>query len=320
MHVAWNRRTTVFSHSFGESGAGLASVLRLVRPKRSSMALPPFDEGRALAAEYQKKVAAFLRSRTVAILRQTAEGEVRIGTGTLVTIRNRLFISTAGHNLAEDERRFYNVGDEPGAQSFQELSILRPAASTPDVGCIEIEANALPASGGSLSLGQLDLRPALAEVDGAVVAGFPGKLVGLDPRGQAINRLTLLTVGARVPLPNKTVTATAQELGLTPLGYKEEVFDVSSLPATAPDPSGISGGGVWTPGAHVPEEWDPATHARLVGIEVSWLKEERVLFFEPIRRWLELVDQGAPDLHLSELVDWSAADEPLPKSGRLQPR
>ncbi len=66
-------------------------------------------------------------------------------------------------------------------------------------------------------------------------------------------------------------------------------------PFALPDPSGMSGGGLWDQGFETQLIWKPEG-ASLMGIQSAWHPKERYVRAVQIIHWLRLVHQHYPDL------------------------
>lgn len=205
-----------------------------------------------------------------------------IGTGLLLAISQTRFLLTVGHVLDEMLKcssavPFYNhllpvVGEPTRTRT---PGTITPAKDCFDVGFIRL--------GGPWDSSELSAFLGLAEVT-ISLALFPREafsIIGYPATKQRHSCPdTNLLRSCAYPLATIGRPASSYEtLGYEPkinllLGFdKQKVWGEGGL-QTAPDPYGMSGGGVWYFGKRLAEA---STPPRLGGIGIGWLRKDKVL-------------------------------------------
>jgi hypothetical protein len=134
----------------------------------------------------------------------------------------------------------------------------------------------------------------IGEEDGLLLCGFPGELTNkyVDEAGKRIElgfRSVCYGTGLHDPPPDKR--------GRYRVYWTDSTTDDGGI-VSMPDPSGISGGGLWR-FRRVPkgELWSAQASGRLIGINEAWNQRDTE-FVTPVRAWREWLSQALADLDL----------------------
>lgn len=245
-----------------------------------------------------------LYARSVALMLFTngPDNYPEIGSGTCIKIGDRHFIATVAHNL-NGLTQFHEVGIAAlgvvGKFSKQTPKIVRwgrrgDGIKDPlDIAWLEI----LPAAVEPWSklwdrvfvtLDRVSLEP--VRVGSHVhVLGQPSEDVKPDKlQGETLLAMTPLTYLARVIEPPAGHVTGDMFLEYPPAA------NVPGGTKRLPKAPGLSGSGMWTINDATDSFWSP-DHARLVGIEHCWMKDE-YLRGNPMREWLQMVREDIPEL------------------------
>lgn len=243
-----------------------------------------------------------------------------LGSGTLVSIGPRTFVSTAGHVLPGTiDGRLFLLGKHPRKFADGMPAYLNHAAvhnSKVDVGFVEIDrSTVLPLLGkeslplsliGDLGAGDPKMMTAMT--------GFPGHTVGdpvttgkVVPQYWGVNNVPI----APVDYPTKVDPVPS---GASPPDPDKDVFldyvagDIRDLltytPAGLPKVHGMSGGGYYNWGTFPKDGlWSPGS-MRLYAIQSSWCDRPTNPYVRAtqIVYWLKLVADNYPDLRTDLLA------------------
>lgn len=264
---------------------------------------------------------------TIPILAAKDDRIVPVGTGVLLKIGTKHFVLTAAHVLDLNiEHHFLfalapvKKGDLP-IPLAGEVVLWRsdfpegvdPKASDArdddkfDVGFIELSQEIVDQLGSPrrfASLGEIDVSATLHQGCYAF-AGYPYKIstVDLETRSLSVNLMHYLT-----ELRDPPVDETNLRLVLK---FRKQNTDQHGNEVEAPDPSGISGCGIWRLSIIQPFDRWTTDQVKLVAIQHSWSKSDSVVYASPIRFLMQAIYRRYPDirkimdLHLGqETVGW----------------
>ena len=236
-------------------------------------------------SEAQEAIQAYVSARTVAVTIGD-DNRLDIGSATCVQLGGRFFLATAAHNLVDgSEIRVF----APKAQArFPVIGRSHPPRNStdPDVGWLEL-------SPGIVQEGRLQFLSA-AELHTDVphrplpllVQGYPAAEANVVRKLPL--RVELLSMGLG------TDWLRTEPNGSLVLEYPPQSPEDTGL--ELPNPSGVSGGGVWLVSPFEPQQIWFAESFSLVGIVTAWSNSGKELFAAPIKPWLELIASDFPEL------------------------
>jgi hypothetical protein len=265
---------------------------------------PPFDE------QVTRALQAFMVSVTIPILYDhETQGTNQVGTGTLFTADNRLFLVTAAHlfdglDPEHDQDRFGRFAI-PSRHTTQlwglgPYKLLRPKQTEFDVAVLELQESATieraKASWRILALA----NTAVAAPSGLfILCGFPFVRQRRIDDTITGDRMTVFT--ARIPIPQNATPPVHPALDLF-FAYDAEAIDaVTKAPIEALPLEGCSGASIWQyeePKANA--LWSPERCLKIVGVQSAYRKDQ---YFRA-KSWaavLEILRQS--DERLSAIVN-----------------
>lgn len=224
------------------------------------------------------------------------------GTGTLIAIAKRVFIATAGHVIpAKPNKRLFVATKEGKRPADGMVAFSRYASLTrPDVGYLEIDApvalpflkkNACPLDRiADYGMGRTR-RPALLLGVSSSESGVEGeRSVRLGVVGYECDPLSPTEIKTKCPDPPCDETVDV----FLDYEFSDCRRNDTYEQIEAPDPSGMSGGGVWDQGFDG-EIWHP-DKAKLFAIQSLRAPDNRYLRATQIIHWLRLVYRDYRDL------------------------
>jgi hypothetical protein len=224
-----------------------------------------------------------------------------IASATLLMVGSHLFAATAAHCIRETHltkiRVAYRELDHSAHFRFIRKGMLGGSTDNPlDVGYLEIDPSVteeVPVE--FLKLDNLALEHQ-AEGSLAFLFGFPAELVPLDEaqertfRFRSLGLLTLVATDDSIPdFVNSEVEMVLIYPGQVTLGDQLQLQRI-------PDPAGISGGSMWIYDPNLANPLVGVHNARLVGIQKSWFKPNRIAIGNKVINLLRLIARDYPDL------------------------
>ena len=246
-------------------------------------------------------------ARTHGLFLRHKDGREEIASAVAVRIGSRFFLATAGH-VTESETEI-EVIRKPREQRVSDFVRRCGVNGDLDVGLLEVthdQASTLGLfQGGDEIFCHLDLHAG----NHVIVAGFPaadcssvvpGLMVSV-PRSTFAETVPLgdwPSNVVRAPDPDRDILISYPEEGRLQAITPESPFSAQKalLRPTAP-PGGLSGGGVWLVAYRkIKPSGLLYPSSRLVGFQVAWYEDLRVLLAVSARKWLEFVQEHYPDL------------------------
>ena len=243
----------------------------------------------------------YLSRRSIALVLKTADGKPGIGSSTCVRIGSHHLLATAAHNIKDLD----DAGIDLRAASELSRSRLpfvarscgpgRPAPPT-DVAWIEIDQQtAMQNRLKFIELQDLKVVPGQTREHPFIIQGYPWASVQGDRAH-----------GSQLDLESTMALTMAAQPERLPRVLKEFEFaveypprDEEDVPMDAPEPHGVSGGGVWRQSRHDEQIiWSPE-RVWLVGINTLWFRQSRILYCTRIEAWLHLVAADFPDTEVA---------------------
>jgi hypothetical protein len=231
--------------------------------------------------------------------------------GTLVQIGKRVFVATASHcvTMPASSTRYWILPDAPQHASERATIIVAAWKTTgdrPDVGVLELDAASLVpyTSKTPCLLDRLRIE-GLGRADRICsLVGTPGQYVQQENigAGKGLKAVAISYSSSPIGIAEwPTFNASpALDLGIDilmhyPAGTNDTTRLDTGLPIELPDPSGMSGGGLWDQGFNTGKIWS-TDEAFLFGIQSAWFPSKRYVRVVQIKHWLRLVHQHYPDL------------------------
>jgi len=235
------------------------------------------------------------------------EVKKELSSGTLVNIKDRIFIATAAHNIPSRASETLQIlPDQPRPKH---LGTLRPGWSgtdrTQDVGFIEIDPAAFAVyfpGKQCCSLGRISIMGIGDPAQLMVLVGTPVQFVESNPTdvgppfvaNQIAFTSTVLNQtqwpsnfkGGRAIDPAVDVFLDYPAAGITKLDTGE--------PLQLTTPHGFSGGGMWSSQMTSGEFWSPDM-SQLFAIDNSWDDIQRIVRGTQIIHWLNLLRSKLPE-------------------------
>lgn len=244
---------------------------------------------------------------SIAVLQYYSRDKNYVGSGTLIQIASRLFIATAGHNLAGGPDNCLYMAYSKG-MVYEQLPFIRRRPSEnerepdPDVGYLEISSETAVSMKEKEFLPLNRIRPFIATWPTRVfLTGFPAEMVPVESALK--NKFNLSAIGylTEIRMDSKLPDQHDESMDIF-IDYElNSVFVEKQLGMVMPKPPGLSGGGLWAlPINHRSELWRPSD-TTLIGIERSWRKDLSCVCCTQIQHWLRLVADDYPDL--TEIID-----------------
>jgi len=249
----------------------------------------------------------FLFKQSVAFIVTEANGNVTLASGTLVSIGERLFIATASHAVPEitPGETYTFVGEQHGSRILQApiLDTGKRAGNCPDVGYLELATNTAleHIKETACPLNRLAIRGVGRPSRPTMLIGNPSEYVkvkeGLED-GTSDLAPTMLGYFA-IPLmesdwPGDVESDPAIHIFLEYPNTPANQFG-SDETIMLPDPTGMSGGGLWDYGFEDAAVWTKES-AKLIGIQSGWYDDLRYTVVVQIIHWLRLIYSDYPDL------------------------
>ncbi|GIW78775.1 MAG: hypothetical protein KatS3mg105_0582 [Gemmatales bacterium] len=241
-------------------------------------------------------------------------GNAKIFSGTLVQIGDKLLVATASHCIHSDRacNHYWILGDQPRSKSEGVPKILaawNTPGDSPDVGILEVERSSWPqfSSKTACPLSRIRIVGIGRTRRSLSLLGSPIEYAKIEknrcPRGLTAVLISYSTVALDksewkkytiCPPPDPTTDIILEY----PAGTDQTVHLDTGNPVELPDPSGMSGGGLWDHGFGVNGLnllWCP-DNAFLFGIQSAWHPTERYIRGVQIIHWLRLVNDNYPEL------------------------
>lgn len=240
---------------------------------------------------------------------------MRNGSGTLLKIGRHVFIATAAHLIPNQPsgrlwpltREIRHQGDGfPAYSSFGR----HPKY---DVGYLEVDPEGAETYFGEreyATMEQVAIRGCGREDKSVILVGAPAEHaeVTRDSKTTATYKANVMTYWTVPLMPSEWPkvppdACPADEAVDIFLNYPSDgVISIDGeQDATLPDPSGMSGGGVWDQEFNSGEVWSPAA-MKLIGIQSRWQSEGRYLRVIQIQHLLHLIYRDYPDIR-SDLAE-----------------
>jgi hypothetical protein len=239
----------------------------------------------------------YLSRHSIALVLRDPAGRPGIGSSTCVKIVSHYLLATAAHNIKDvddasiDLRAASELSRSRLSFVARSCSPSRLAPPT-DIAWIELdERTALQNRLQFIELRDLQVAPGQTREHPFIIQGYPWASVQGD-----------LEHGSQLDLESTMALTMAAQAEQLPRPLKEHEFaveypprDEQDTPMEAPEPHGVSGGGVWRQSRHDEQlVWSPE-RTWLVGINTGWFRQSRVLYCTRIEAWLELVATDFPD-------------------------
>jgi hypothetical protein len=235
-----------------------------------------------------------------------------IFSGTLVEIGDHLFVCTASHCVDQGQSftRYWILGDRPrfsGDGMPRVVAAHGYGGDVPDTGLLELDRATFAkfSSKRPCSIERIEnCGPGRSDRLSSLI-GAPSQLVEPEQSGQAKGfKAVVISYNSTATLPTeplwaKVAPAADKDLDIIldyPAGNDSTTRLDTNQKYKLPDPSGMSGGGLWDQGFGRGKMWSPE-HAFLYGIQSAWHETERYVRAVQIVHWFRLVHQHYPDLH-----------------------
>jgi|SRR5215213_5855726 len=239
----------------------------------------------------------YLSRHSIALVLRDPAGRLDIGSSTCVKIGSHYLLATAAHNIKDiddngiDLRAASELSRSRLPFIARSCSPSQPAPPT-DVAWIELdERTALQNRLQFIALRDLQVAPGQTREHPFIIQGYPSVSVQGDrEHGRQLDlestmALTMAAQTEQLPRPLKEYE----------LAVEYPPRDEQDTPIEAPEPHGVSGGGVWRQSRHDEQlVWSPE-QAWLVGINTIWFRQSRILYCTRIEAWLQLVATDFPD-------------------------
>lgn len=238
-------------------------------------------------------------------------GEIDISSGTLVSVGERLFVATASHSVGDIQQdmtvRFHLSRHHGLTVEGSIVAVGRRWHDDPDVGYLEIGGNGAAdiLREQACGLQQIEDHRAGGAPRPTILIGFPNEYVTPAPPGvesiaaRLPTSLTYLTSPLEVEeWPRLSADSVHSDPNRDmffayPKDGGKDLLTGESL--SRPAAKGMSGGGVWDVGFG-DALYDGTEAARLVGLIVSWSRENDFIRAVQIRHWLRLLHDEYRDL------------------------
>lgn len=234
----------------------------------------------------------FIGSCTVGIFRKKYDGTYTdTGSGTCVEINGRWLIATAGH-VAEAKKKDLRLVPRDKRQSeFCRTTIKQNYwinEKGDDLGWIELEDSEKE----KLNLAFISLRSRVKQTnhlqdDLCIIAGFPAADIKVNQNFMGYGGLAYAVPTVS---PDKWPPGYDEQrdilLAYYPTGFSTKGGALMSLP----EPSGLSGGGIWSLGKNSEGIWS-LDSIRLIGIQIAKLLRADIVRGIQINKWLSFVGQ-----------------------------
>lgn len=238
--------------------------------------------------------------RSVAFFTPIGTDEMSFGSGTLVSVGDKLFIATAGHIIADaQEEEVWALAGESQDSRSPAAPVLRKGKypdNDPDVGFLEL---------GTISVSERLKKDACPlELLANYGCGRPLRptiLVGSP--AEYLKRSGSALIPQFMAYYAMPMTEDEWEKTVDPDTDKDIFLDYPDTPAEEmgsgasmllPNPKGMSGGGVWDQGFEDGVIWTNQS-AKLIGIQSRWNDQSRYVRAVQIIHWLRLIHSSYPD-------------------------
>jgi len=278
-----------------------------------------FNATKTILSESVPGLTSFLYRHSVAIVKaedgdELYQDELRLATGTLISIGKRLFVATASHVIPTDPyTRIWILGEDRGelpVSRFEIVNRARNAKDRPDVGFFELCVNASFISQDQeiCTIDRIAIQGVGRPSRPILLIGGPGEWAKViqrsDPSSSEKNSNSIfiptLISYLTVPLQKQewpTATLNTDPLINILLPYPEtpaSEFE-SGKSINLPNPQGMSGGGLWDQGFEEGLIWSNES-SKLFGIFTEWNEPHRYACAVQIIHWLRLIHSHYPDL------------------------
>ena len=233
-----------------------------------------------------------------------------VGSGTLVSLGNRLLIATAAHVIPSNPTgRLWLIRRQgryakDGFPGF--LKWRRHPDPRKDVGYLEVNRQTVTEyldNDDFCTIDNIANFGAGRKNRGTIVVGTPAAKVQPQTVGEtAILKFEVMPYWTTPLMPKQWPRVGKHD---TPPDYSIDVFleypetesrDVhTNRPSKVPNAVGMSGGGIWDQGFGLRKIWDPRD-CKLYAIQSGWEERKRYLRGVQIGHWIELVASDYPDL------------------------
>ena len=231
--------------------------------------------------------------------------------GILVQIGKRVLVATASHCVTtpSSPTRYWILPDTPQQVSERSSTVVaawRTPGDWPDVGIIELDplSVALFRSKSPCLLERIRIE-GLGRPDRICsLIGTPSQYIQQETSGAAKGLKAVAISFNSFPigpgdwpkfLASPPLDQDVDVLMHYPAGINDTTRLDTGLPIELPDPSGMSGGGLWDQGFNNGKIWS-TDEAFLFGIQSAWFPSKRYVRAVQIKHWIRLVHQTYPDL------------------------